>query len=113
MPTWSPDGTPRIAFVSDRAHRAWPLDGSPPALIAGGGRPSHKPKPAWDGHVPELHGELRLEAAGQAVFVNGKGRRRRLGDVQCAFRKARERAALFATEEGEAVFHSLRHTGIS
>jgi integrase len=33
--------------------------------------------------------------------------------VQRAFRKARERAALPVTAEGEVVFHSLRHTGIS
>jgi integrase len=47
------------------------------------------------------------------VFLNGRGGRRGLSDVQRAFRKARERAALAVTEEGEVVFHSLRHTGIS
>ena len=34
-------------------------------------------------------------------------------DIQRAFRKARERAALAITDAGEVVFHSLRHTGIS
>jgi integrase len=47
------------------------------------------------------------------VLVNGAGGRRHLTDVQRAFRKARERAALPVTDEGEVVFHSLRHTGIS
>jgi integrase len=57
--------------------------------------------------------ELRLEAAGDAVFVNGAGDRRAYGDTQRAYAKARERAALPVTEEGPVVFHSLRHTGIS
>ena len=47
------------------------------------------------------------------MFLNGRGVRRGLSDVQRAFRKARERAALPVTAEGEVVFHSLRHTGIS
>jgi len=34
-------------------------------------------------------------------------------DVDRAFGKARERAALPVTEDGKVVFHSLRHTGIS
>ena len=34
-------------------------------------------------------------------------------DVQRAFTKARDRAALPSTEDGPVVFHSLRHTGIS
>jgi integrase len=57
--------------------------------------------------------ELRLDAAEGPVFQNGAGGRRGVGDVQRAFRKARERAALPVTEEGGIVFHSLRHTGIS
>jgi len=58
--------------------------------------------------------ELRLDAAASGpVFLNAAGGRRALGDVQRAFRKVRERAALPVTEEGEVVFHSLRHTGIS
>jgi integrase len=57
--------------------------------------------------------DLRLEAAGEAVFVNGTGARRAYGDTQRAFAKARERAALPVTEDGPVVFHSLRHTGIS
>jgi integrase len=44
---------------------------------------------------------------------NRDGVRRRLHDVQRAFRKARDRAALPITEDGKVVFHSLRHTGIS
>jgi len=42
-----------------------------------------------------------------------QGRQRALNDVQRAFNKARERAALPVTEDGKVVFHSLRHTGIS
>jgi integrase len=57
--------------------------------------------------------ELRLEAADGPVFLNGDGGRRGLSDVQRAFRKTRERAALPVTEAGAVVFHSLRHTGIS
>jgi integrase len=57
--------------------------------------------------------ELRLEAAGEFVFVNGAGGPRGLTDIQRAFRKAPQRAALPVTDDGEAVFHSLRHTGIS
>jgi integrase len=57
--------------------------------------------------------ELRGEAASGFVFRNGEGRPRDLHDVQRAFRKARERAALPVTDEGRVVFHSLRHTGIS
>jgi integrase len=57
--------------------------------------------------------ELRLDAMEGPVFLNGSGGRRGLGEVQRAFRKARERAALPVTEDGGVVFHSLRHTGIS
>jgi integrase len=57
--------------------------------------------------------ELRLQAKGEPVFLNGEGSRRGLSDVQRSFRKARERAALPVTAEGEVVFHSLPHTGIS
>ncbi|HEX3266970.1 MAG TPA: tyrosine-type recombinase/integrase [Gaiellaceae bacterium] len=55
--------------------------------------------------------ELRGEAASGYVFRNGEGRPRHLHDVQRAFRKARERAALPVTDDGPVVFHSLRHTG--
>jgi integrase len=57
--------------------------------------------------------ELRLQAAEGPVFLSERGERRGSGDVQRAFRKARERAALPVTEEGKVVFHSLRHTGVS
>ncbi len=45
--------------------------------------------------------------------MNRAGHPRGLSDIQRAFRKARERAALPITDEGEVVCHSLRHTGIS
>jgi integrase len=57
--------------------------------------------------------ELRGSATSGLVFRNRAGDPRRLHDVQRAFRKARERAALPVTEEGRVVFHSLRHTGIA
>jgi integrase len=57
--------------------------------------------------------ELRLDATEGPVFLNGSGGRRAVSDVQRAFNKARERAALPVTEDGKVVFHSLRHTGIS
>ncbi|MGZ4407957.1 MAG: hypothetical protein ACXVY6_04070 [Gaiellaceae bacterium] len=47
------------------------------------------------------------------MFLNGAGGRRLPGEVQRAFRRARELAALPVTEDGGVVFHSLRHTGIS
>lgn len=56
--------------------------------------------------------ELRSEGSSGLIFRNGRGNPRR-HDVSRAFRKARERAALPVTEEGQVVFHSLRHTGIS
>jgi integrase len=58
--------------------------------------------------------ELRLDAGEGPVFLNGVGVRRTPGDVQRAYRRARELAALPVTEDGGVVvFHSLRHTGIS
>jgi integrase len=47
------------------------------------------------------------------VFTNNVGGSRQPRDVQRAFTKARDRAALPVTEDGPVVFHSLRHTGIS
>jgi integrase len=58
--------------------------------------------------------ELRQDSDGTGfVFRNRAGDRRQPRDVQRAFSKARDRAALPATEDGPVVFHSLRHTGIS
>jgi integrase len=58
--------------------------------------------------------ELRADSDGSGpVFLTGAGTRRRIGDVQRAFRTARERAGLAVTEDGPLVVHSLRHTGIS
>jgi integrase len=58
--------------------------------------------------------ELRMDSDGTGfVFTNRKGGSRNMRDVQRAFVKARDRAALPSTEDGPVVFHSLRHTGIS
>jgi integrase len=53
--------------------------------------------------------EMRLDGGSGFVFKNTLGSARQLRDVQRAFNKARDRAAL---EDG-VCFHSLRHTGIS
>ena len=47
------------------------------------------------------------------MFRNEAGGPRWPRDMQRAFGKARDRAALEVTAEGPVVFHSLRHTGIS
>jgi integrase len=47
------------------------------------------------------------------VFRNRSGGPREHRHVQRAFETARTRAGLVVTEDGEAVLHSLRHTGIS
>ena len=47
------------------------------------------------------------------MFLNGVGGRRLPGEVQRAYRRAVQFAALPVTEDGGVVFHSLRHTGIS
>ena len=47
------------------------------------------------------------------MFTNSLGRPRRRRDVQRAFDRAREAAALQVTLDGKVVFHSLRHTRIS
>jgi integrase len=58
--------------------------------------------------------ELRMDSDGTGfVFTNREGGSRNMRDVQRAFVKARDRAALPSTEDGPVVFHSLRHTGIS
>jgi integrase len=57
--------------------------------------------------------ELRQESSSGFVFRNEAGGPRWPRDVQRAFSKARDRAALPTTEDGPVVFHSLRHTGIS
>jgi hypothetical protein len=57
--------------------------------------------------------ELRLDAAEGFVFTNKLGGQRQLRDVQRAFEKARDRAALPISDEGRVCFHSLRHTSIS
>jgi integrase len=57
--------------------------------------------------------ELRQESSSGFVFTNAVGGSRQPRDVQRAFTKARDRAALPSTEDGPVVFHSLRHTGIS
>lgn len=57
--------------------------------------------------------ELRQESSTGFVFTNERGGTRQLRDVQRAFTKARDRAALPVTDDGPVVFHSLRHTGIS
>ncbi len=58
--------------------------------------------------------ELRQDSDGSGfVFRNRAGGSKQPRDVQRAFTKARDRAALPATEDGPVVFHSLRHTGIS
>jgi integrase len=65
------------------------------------------------GPAREVLLELRQESSSGFVFVNENGCTRMPHDVQRAFRKARERAALPVTQDGPVVFHSLRHTGIS
>jgi integrase len=57
--------------------------------------------------------ELRGSTSSGFVFRNGECKPRHMHDVQRAFGKARERAALPVSDEGKVVFHSLRHTGIS
>ncbi len=59
--------------------------------------------------------DLRQEApdATGFIFRNKLGGQRQLRDIQRAFDKARDRAALTAKEDGRVCFHSLRHTGIS
>jgi integrase len=47
------------------------------------------------------------------VFTNSLGKPRQRRDVQRAFNKARDNAALQVTRDGRVVFHSLRHTRIS
>jgi integrase len=58
--------------------------------------------------------ELRQDSDGTGfVFVNSLGAQRQMRDIQRAFTKARDRAALPVTDDGAVCFHSLRHTGIS
>jgi integrase len=58
--------------------------------------------------------ELRQDSDGSGlVFTNRTGGARQHRDVQRAYEKACDRAALPETDDGPVVFHSLRHTGIS
>lgn len=57
---------------------------------------------------------LRMDSDGRGyVFRNDLGQRRDRRDVQRAYTKAVERAALPVTEDGPVTFHSLRHTCLS
>jgi len=55
----------------------------------------------------------REEASTGHVFRNSLDKPRQRRDVQRAFNKARDNAALQVTRDGKVVFHSLRHTRIS
>ena len=58
--------------------------------------------------------ELRIDSDGTGyVFRNTVGGPRQMRDIQRAFDKARDRAALQVTRDGRVCFHSLRHTCLS